>query len=177
MTQCRGRRCARARRTLSTPATAAVLHSADRTARHIARNAAHFARAHRFMKVSCNRHVAEQRTSQTRTTRASAFYPFTQRRPKWRFRMHSRHTNRLLATFAAGVCIAATLGVAAADDNFNKGSRKTESPIEHVVIIVGENRSFDHIFATYVPTHRHHKVLNLLSQGIVKADGSPGPNF
>src|SRR5215470_15472291 len=134
------------------------------------------------MKASCNRHVAEQRTSQTRTTRASAFYPFTlypftQRRPKWRYRMHSRHINRLLATFAAGVCIAATLGVAAADDNFNKGSRKTESPIEHVVIIVGENRSFDHIFATYVPTHRHHKVLNLLSQGIVKADGSPGANF
>src|SRR5262249_48299088 len=39
------------------------------------------------------------------------------------------------------------------------------------------NRSFDHIFATYVPTGRNQKALNLLSQGIVKADGSPGPNF
>src|SRR5262245_26129766 len=91
--------------------------------------------------------------------------------------MRSQHTNRLLAAFAAGVSIAATLGVAAADDNSDKGSRKTASPIEHVVIIVGENRSFDHIFATYVPKGRHQKVLNLLSQGIVKADGSPGPNF
>src|SRR5215468_9046382 len=91
--------------------------------------------------------------------------------------MRSQHTNRLLAAFAAGVSIVATLSVAAADDNSDKGSRKTASPIEHVVIIVGENRSFDHIFATYVPKGRHQKVLNLLSQGIVKADGSPGPNF
>src|SRR5262252_5267815 len=91
--------------------------------------------------------------------------------------MRSQHTNRLLAAFAAGISITATLGVAAADDNFDKGSRKTASPIEHVVIIVGENRSFDHIFATYVPTGRNQKVLNLLSQGIVKADGSPGSNF
>src|SRR5262245_42764329 len=127
------------------------------------------------MKVSCSRHAAERRTSQTRTTRVSAFYSFTQRRLE--VRMSSQHINRLLAVLAAGVSIIATLGVAAADDNSDKGSRKTASPIEHVVIIVGENRSFDHIFATYVPKGRHQKVLNLLSQGIVKADGSPGPNF
>src|SRR5215471_17422837 len=91
--------------------------------------------------------------------------------------MHSQCTNRLFAVFVAGVSIVATLDVAAADDTSDKGSRKTASPIEHVVIIVGENRSFDHIFATYVPTGRNQKVLNLLSQGIVKADGSPGRNF
>ena len=28
----------------------------------------------------------------------------------------------------------------------------TTTPIKHVIIIVGENRSFDHLFATYVPT-------------------------
>src|SRR5262249_35570104 len=50
-------------------------------------------------------------------------------------------------------------------------------PIKHVIIIVGENRSFDHLFATYVPKNRHERVLNLLSEGIVNADGSPGPNF
>jgi phospholipase C len=27
---------------------------------------------------------------------------------------------------------------------------KTASPIKHVIIIIGENRSFDHLFATYV---------------------------
>jgi phospholipase C len=54
--------------------------------------------------------------------------------------------------------------------------RATATPIKHVVIIVGENRSFDHLFATYVP-RKGEKVLNLLSQGIVNADGTPGPNF
>jgi phospholipase C len=52
----------------------------------------------------------------------------------------------------------------------------TATPIQHVIIIVGENRSFDHIFATYVPRPGE-SVLNLLSQGIVRRDGSPGSNF
>jgi phospholipase C len=52
----------------------------------------------------------------------------------------------------------------------------TSSPIKHVIVIVGENRSFDHVFATYVPK-KGEKVFNLLSEGIVKADGTPGPNF
>lgn len=52
---------------------------------------------------------------------------------------------------------------------------KTASPIKHVIIIVGENRSFDHLFATYAP--RDEKVLNLLSEHIIKADGSPGEEF
>jgi len=54
---------------------------------------------------------------------------------------------------------------------------KTATPIKHVIIIVGENRSFDHLFATYVPKRRNERVSNLLSEGIIKADGSPGPNF
>jgi phospholipase C len=54
---------------------------------------------------------------------------------------------------------------------------KTETPIKHVIIIVGENRSFDHIFATYEPRHRDERVLNLLSERIINEDGSPGPNF
>src|SRR5579862_2753430 len=53
---------------------------------------------------------------------------------------------------------------------------RTASPIKHVIVIIGENRSFDHVFATYVPK-RGESVWNLLSEGIVKADGSPGPNF
>jgi phospholipase C len=53
---------------------------------------------------------------------------------------------------------------------------ETSSPIKHVIVIIGENRSFDHVFATYVPRHGE-KVWNLLSEGIVKADGTPGKNF
>ncbi|MCI4677166.1 phosphoesterase [Rhodoblastus acidophilus] len=54
---------------------------------------------------------------------------------------------------------------------------KTRTPIKHVIVIIGENRSFDHIFATYKPVNKNEKVLNLLSEGIVKADGSPGPDY
>jgi phospholipase C len=50
------------------------------------------------------------------------------------------------------------------------------SPIEHVIVIIGENRTFDHIFATYKPV-RGQTVDNLLSKGIVKADGTPGPSY
>ena len=52
----------------------------------------------------------------------------------------------------------------------------TRTPIKHVIVIIGENRSFDHVFATYKPKEGE-KVWNLLSEGIVKDDGKPGPNF
>jgi phospholipase C len=52
----------------------------------------------------------------------------------------------------------------------------TRSPIKHVIVIIGENRSFDHVFATYVP-RQGESVWNLLSEGIVNADGTPGLNF
>jgi len=67
--------------------------------------------------------------------------------------------------------------LAAADQDNAVDSIKTATPIKHVVIIVGENRSFDHLFATYVPKRKNERMLNLLSEGIIKADGSPGPNF
>ena|SRR5437899_6909408 len=54
---------------------------------------------------------------------------------------------------------------------------KTASPIKHAIIIVGENRSFDHVYATYVPRNRGESVRNLLSEGIINADGTPGKNF
>jgi phospholipase C len=52
----------------------------------------------------------------------------------------------------------------------------TRSPIKHVIVIVGENRTFDHIFATYKPREGE-QVDNLLSKQIVKEDGTPGKNF
>jgi phospholipase C len=58
----------------------------------------------------------------------------------------------------------------------SSNDRKTDSPIKHVIIIVGENRTFDHVFATYEPREGEH-VDNLLSKGIIKEDGSPGPNY
>ena len=51
----------------------------------------------------------------------------------------------------------------------------TRTPIRHLIVIVGENRTFDHLFATYQPLNGQH-VVNLLSEGIVDASGAPGPN-
>ena len=53
---------------------------------------------------------------------------------------------------------------------------QTRTPIKHVIVLIGENRTFDHLFATYVPKS-HDSVSNLLSKGIINADGTPGPHF
>src|ERR1700693_3133862 len=62
-------------------------------------------------------------------------------------------------------------GSAKADGKGNgKGdSNSTLTPIKHVIVIIGENRTFDHIFATYKPKD-HQNVWNLLSEGIVNED-------
>jgi phospholipase C len=62
--------------------------------------------------------------------------------------------------------------IAAAEDH----GPRTRTPIKHVIVIIGENRTFDHVFATYKPKQGE-SINNLLSQGIVNEDGTPGPNF
>ncbi|MGA8617980.1 MAG: alkaline phosphatase family protein [Candidatus Sulfotelmatobacter sp.] len=71
--------------------------------------------------------------------------------------------------------IGAPLANAASQPQQSRDS-ETTSPIKHVIVIIGENRSFDHVFATYVPKPGEF-VWNLLSEGIVNSDGTPGPNF
>ncbi len=58
----------------------------------------------------------------------------------------------------------------------DKAETKTKTPIKHVIVLIGENRTFDHLFATYQPKHGE-TVKNLLSEGVINADGTPGPNF
>ena len=53
---------------------------------------------------------------------------------------------------------------------------KTATPIKHVIVVIAENRSFDHIFGVYKPRDGQ-RIENLLSRRIVKEDGSLGPNF
>jgi phospholipase C len=53
---------------------------------------------------------------------------------------------------------------------------ETCSPIKHLIVLIGENRTFDHLLATYVPKNGE-SVKNLLSEGIINADGTPGPHF
>jgi phospholipase C len=52
----------------------------------------------------------------------------------------------------------------------------TTTPFKHVIVIIGENRTFDHVYATYKPKAGE-TISNLLSKGIVKANGKPGPNY
>ena len=82
--------------------------------------------------------------------------------------------HRLLSCVAVGVMASnamAPVAMAAEDDG------ATVTPIKHVIIIIGENRTFDHIFATYKPVNKGETVLNLLSRKIVQADGTPGANY
>jgi phospholipase C len=58
----------------------------------------------------------------------------------------------------------------------DKNDKNTTTPIKHVIYIIGENRTFDHAFATFVPRDGQ-TVWNLLSEGIINADGTKGPNW
>ena len=73
------------------------------------------------------------------------------------------------------------LGPAFAGGSPGPADSRTNSPIKHVIVIIGENRSFDHVFATYVPKKAGEHVDNLLSKGAIKLDANknaiPGPNF
>jgi phospholipase C len=95
-------------------------------------------------------------------------------------RVHGRHWPKVAAAASALAFMAfgsTSTGHAASDPDRTVDKIATETPIKHVIIVVGENRSFDDIFATYEPTDRHEKVHNLLSEGIIDAKGAPGPNF
>lgn len=53
---------------------------------------------------------------------------------------------------------------------------ETTTPITNVIVVIGENQTFDTIFGTYEAPEGQ-TVHNLISQGIVNPDGTPGPNF
>ena len=78
-----------------------------------------------------------------------------------------------VALFLAALMSIPTPALTQTDDVAER--QDTATPIKHVIVIIGENRTFDNIYATYVP--KHGTVSNLLSKGIIHADGSPGPNF
>src|ERR1700719_520145 len=63
----------------------------------------------------------------------------------------------------------------AAGQSGDLNDRITRTPIKHVILIIGENRTFDHLFGTYKPKNGQ-TVSNLLSKKIVNFDGQPGKN-
>ena len=93
---------------------------------------------------------------------------------------HSKNWRRRAGLFASVITTSALcLGSAAigGEDDAAVAGGITRSPIKHVIILIGENRGFDHTFATYRPKGEGQTISNLLSKGIVRADGSPGPNY
>lgn len=88
--------------------------------------------------------------------------------------MNDRPKLSALALCLAVICQSpATLAMGAGDDHDHD---KTRTPIKHVIVIIGENHTFDNLFGAYQPRHGQ-TVDNLLSEGIINADGTPGPNF
>ena len=83
-----------------------------------------------------------------------------------------RRSRSAVLSIAALVGVGIAIPVHSADQT----APNTATPIKHVVVVIGENRSFDHLYGTYVPKSGD-TILNLLSEGIVHQDGSPGRHF
>jgi len=84
-------------------------------------------------------------------------------------------TSAINASSQAPASGVAVLHAPGDDDDRGDRSDHTRTPIKHVILLIGENRTFDHVYATYTPP-KGQSVHNLLSEGIVNADGTPGPN-
>jgi phospholipase C len=91
------------------------------------------------------------------------------------------------AAIALGAMLSAQTAaplVYAGQGNHNNSS--TTTPIKHLIVLIAENWSFDSVYATYQHNGDEQgdehgnghsgEVANLLSKGIVNADGSPGPS-
>src|SRR5262249_55213883 len=80
---------------------------------------------------------------------------------------------------AVGVASIALLscGLAAAEDRDADDAHRmrTATPIKHLIVLIGENWSFDSVYATYKPK-RGQSIATLLSRGIAPKDGTPGPH-
>jgi phospholipase C len=81
-----------------------------------------------------------------------------------------------IATAALASFLAAAAPCPGRADGERPHPARSRSPIEHVIVVVGENHTFDNLFGVYRPRGEA-RVHNLLSQRIVRADGTPGPRF
>jgi phospholipase C len=87
-------------------------------------------------------------------------FPITQGNPM--------NTFKLSAMAAAVLCAIGISSASLAADSV--------TPIKHVIVVVGENVTFDTLYGTYVPPAGQ-SILNLVSQGIVNPDGTPGSKY
>jgi phospholipase C len=83
---------------------------------------------------------------------------------------------RRTTALCSSILAFSTLG-SAAPGNAKQATVPTQTPIKHVIVLIGENRGLDHTFGVYTPAGKGQTISNLLSKGIVNADGTAGPNF
>jgi phospholipase C len=66
------------------------------------------------------------------------------------FDLRTSAFRRILPALAAGgALLGASIPTASADVN----DTATTTPIKHVIVVIGENRTFDQVFATYAPVN------------------------
>ena len=70
------------------------------------------------------------------------------------------------AAFAAALLVGVSPGAALAQ----------HSPIQHVIVVVGENHTFDNVFGGYLPRPGQ-TISNLRMVDIIDDNGKPGRNF
>jgi phospholipase C len=91
-----------------------------------------------------------------------------------------RQARRYRSIFAALAIALLGMGIAGSPSSADPGAATdrptTASPIKHVIVVTGENQSFDHVYGTHVPPSGD-SISNLLVKGIVRPDGSPGRHF
>ncbi|HMF06611.1 MAG TPA: hypothetical protein VKE72_06330, partial [Methylocella sp.] len=90
--------------------------------------------------------------------------------------LHRRSSKHSLATHLTAGIAAILLSSTAMTPTAALADRKTQTPIKHLIVLIGENWSFDSVFATYRPKQGQ-TIANLLSKGIILKTGAPGPNF
>jgi phospholipase C len=85
--------------------------------------------------------------------------------------MKSRHPI-IYSSLSLAVALAVNTGTSHAHSYGNK----PKTPIQHVIVVIGENVSFDTLYGAY-QAPKGQAIKNLLSEGIINVDGSPGSNF
>lgn len=87
-------------------------------------------------------------------------------------------TTRFFITMALGLSlIGPCWNIHAKEDvESDPSPAHARTPIKYLIVVIGENHTFDNWFGGYKPVHGQ-TILNLLSKGITNEDGSPGPNF
>jgi phospholipase C len=84
-------------------------------------------------------------------------------------------TRTVIGSWGLTLSVSAVALAALGPSSGRAGDSGTRTPIKHVIVLIGENRTFDHVFATYKAKHGQ-SLSNLLSRGIIDAQGLPGVN-